>query len=108
MTYTIQICAEIGDLMLPIPDTILKPFDAVMEQKTIPLALRSHYRKWLRYYLDFRVKYPPPDSKSDHVRLFIDKLRSKNQEKNLLDQAARALSIFFEAQSGKRVNGKKV
>lgn len=63
--------------MLPIPDEILKPFEAVMEQKPLLPALRPHYRKWLRYYLDFRVKYPTPDSKSDHVRLFIEKLRSK-------------------------------
>lgn len=91
--------------MLSIPDEILKPFDAVMEQKPIPPALRPHYRKWLRYYLDFRVKYPPPDSKSDQVRLFIEKLRAKNQSQKQLDQAAHALSIFFEVQSGKRGKG---
>ncbi len=28
------------------------------------------FRKWLMYYLDFRIKYPPPDSKSEQVRLF--------------------------------------
>jgi hypothetical protein len=77
--------------MLPIPDEILKPFEAVMEQKTIPLALRPHYQKWLRYYLDFRVKNSPSDSKSDQVRLFIEKPRSKNQSQNMLDQAAQAL-----------------
>jgi integrase len=87
--------------MLPIPNEILEPFDAVMEQKNIPLSLRTHYRKWLRYYLDFRVKYPPPDSKSDQVRLFIEKLRSKNQAQDQLEQAAHALSLLFEAQSRK-------
>ncbi len=91
--------------MLPIPNEILKPFDAVMEQKPIPPALRPHYRKWLRYYLDFRVKYSPPDSKSDQVRLFIEKLRSKNQSQDQLDQAAHALSLFFEVQSGKPAKG---
>jgi hypothetical protein len=35
--------------MLPIPDEILKPFDAVMEQKAIPFALHPYYHKWLRY-----------------------------------------------------------
>ena len=70
--------------MLPIPDEVLKSFDVILEQKTIPLNLRSHYRKWLRYYLEFRVKYPPPDSKSGQVRLFTEKLISKNQSQDNL------------------------
>jgi hypothetical protein len=41
--------------MLQIPEEILRLFDAVMEKKSIPPRLRSDYRKWLRYYLDFRV-----------------------------------------------------
>jgi hypothetical protein len=57
--------------MQPIPEDILKQFDAVLEQKAVPPSLRDDYRKWLRYYLDFRVKYPPPDAKSEQVRLFI-------------------------------------
>ena len=81
--------------MLPIPDDILKPFDAIMEKKAISTALRADYRKWLMYYLDFRVKYPPPDSRSEQVRLFIEKLRSKNQSQKQLGQAAHALSLFF-------------
>jgi hypothetical protein len=51
--------------MEPIPDDILKQFNAVLEQKAVIASLRDDYRKWLRYYLDFRVKYPPPDAKSE-------------------------------------------
>ncbi len=87
--------------MLPIPDDSLKPFDAIMEQKAVPPASRADYRKWLMYYLDFRVKYPPPDSRSEQVRLFIEKLRSKNQSQKKLVQAAQALSLFFAMQSRK-------
>jgi hypothetical protein len=65
--------------MQPIPDDILKQFNAVLEQKAVPSALRDDYRKWLRYYLDSRVKYPPPESKSEQVRLFIEKMRSKGK-----------------------------
>jgi integron integrase len=88
--------------MLPIPDDILKPFDAIMETKGISTALRADYRKWLMYYLDFRVKYPPPDSRSEQVRLFIEKLRSKKQSQKQLNQAAHALSLFFASQPGKK------
>jgi hypothetical protein len=56
--------------MQPIPDDILKQFNAVLDEKAVPSSLRDDYRKWLRYYLDFRVKYPTPDAKSEQVRLF--------------------------------------
>ena len=85
--------------MLPIPDEILRPFETIMAQKAVPLALRPDYLKWLKYYLDFRIKYPPPNSKSDHVRLFVEKLRSKGQTKAQVYQAAHALSLFFSLQS---------
>ena len=77
--------------MRPIPDDILKRFDAALEKKAVPLSLRTEYRKWLRDYLDFRDKYSPPDSRSENVRLFIEKLRSKNQPQKELEQAALAL-----------------
>ena len=77
--------------MLPIPDYIVKPFDAIMEEKAISISLRADYRKWLMYYLDFRVKYPPPDSRSEQVRLFIEKMRSKGKSGKSLHHAAHAV-----------------
>ena len=64
--------------MQPIPEDILSQFNAVLEQKAVSATLRDDYRKWLRYYLDCRVKYPLPDAKSEQVRLFIEKMRSKS------------------------------
>ncbi len=87
--------------MLPIPNDILEPFNALMEERSVPHSLRADYRKWLMYYLDFRMKYPPPDSRSEQVRLFIEKLRSKNQSQDKLEQAADALSLFFAMQPRK-------
>jgi len=57
--------------MLSISPDILKQFDAVLEKKAVPFTIRADYRKWLRYYLDFRAKYQLPDSRSEQVRLFI-------------------------------------
>jgi site-specific recombinase XerC len=88
--------------MQPIPADILKQFDAVLEEKAVPASLRDAYRKWLKYYLDFRVKYPPPDIKSEQVRLFIEKMRSKGKAGKDLDHAAHALSLFFSLQSRKQ------
>jgi integron integrase len=86
----------------PIPDDILKQFNEILEQKAVSSSLRDDYRKWLRYYLDFRIKYPPPDEKSEQVRLFIEKMRSKGKSGKSLYHAAHALSLFFSLQTRKK------
>jgi integron integrase len=88
--------------MQPIPGDILTQFNAVLTQKAVPSSLHNDYRKWLKYYLDFRVKYPPPDIKSEQVRLFIEKMRSKGKTGKDLYHAAQALSLFFSLQSRKK------
>ncbi len=88
--------------MEPIPEEILRRFNAVLELKAIPSSLRDDYRKWLRYYLDFRVKYPPPDARSEQVRLFAEKMRSKGKTGKELSHAAHALSLFFSLQGRKK------
>ncbi len=88
--------------MLSIPPDILKQFDADLEKKAVPLPIRADYRKWLRYYLDFRAKYQLPDSRSEQVRLFVEKLREKNQTSKQQEQAAHALSLFFASQRQKK------
>ena len=88
--------------MQPIPEDILMQFNAVLTQKAVPSSLHDDYRKWLKYYLDFRVKYPPPDIKSEQVRLFIEKMRSKGKSGKRFNHAAHALSLFFSLQSRKK------
>ena len=88
--------------MQTIPSDIFEQFSAVLIKRAIPLSSHEDYRKWLRYYLDFRIKYTLPDSRSEHVRMFVQKLREKGQTPEQQKQAARALSIFFESQSKKR------
>jgi len=84
--------------MLNISPDILKQFDTTLAKKAVPFALRADYRKWLRCYLDFRSKYPLPDSRSERVRLFVAKLKEKNQTSKQQEQAAQALSLFFTSQ----------
>ena len=82
--------------MQPIPSDILTKFEAVLKKRSVPVSRHADYRKWLLYYLDFRGKYTLPDSKSEHVRLFIEKLQKKNQSPEQQKQAAHALSLYFE------------
>jgi hypothetical protein len=88
--------------MQPIPEDILTQFNAVLTQKAVSFSLHEDYRKWLRYYLDFRVRYPPPDSKSEQVRLFIEKMRSKGKAGKDLHHAAHALSLFFRCNPARK------
>jgi integron integrase len=88
--------------MLPIPNELVAAYETVLEKRAVPASRRSEYRKWVRYFLDFRDKYNPPDSRSEQVRLFVQKLRDKKQNADQQKQAAHALSLFFESQPRKR------
>ena len=89
------------NIMFPIPQNDLTRFNEALLQRAVPGAFHVHYRKWLRYFLDFCGKYPPPDAKSEQIRLFIEKLRSKRQTPQQCSQAAHAISLYFESQKWK-------
>ena len=84
--------------MQPVPVPILARFDAILEKRAIAPIHHAAYKKWLRYFLDFRIKYPVPQPRPDQVRQFIDKLREKRQSPAQQNQAAHAVSLYFEMQ----------
>jgi integron integrase len=84
--------------MLQIPENILYQFNDVLKQRAVTETLHVHYRKWLRYFFDFSWKYPLPEAKSEQVRLFTEKLKSKKQTPQQCTQAAHAVSLYFESQ----------
>jgi hypothetical protein len=84
--------------MMPVPVPILTKFEAILLKRAIAPTHRSDYKKWLRYFLDFCTKYPVPEARADQVRLFIDKLREKGQTPAQQNQAAHAVSLYFEMQ----------
>ncbi len=88
--------------MLPIPRNEITRFNNALFQSAVPEPFHAHYRKWLRYFLDFCQKYPPPDATSEHIRLFIEKLKSKKQTPWQCSQAAKAISLYFESQKLKK------
>ncbi len=88
--------------MKPIPQNILAGFNDLLQQRNVPPMFVADYRKWLLYFLDFRAKHPLPDSPSDQVRLFADKLRSKKQAARQVEQAADAISLFFASRPGSK------
>ena len=85
--------------MQTIPTDILKHFSAVLEKRAVPATSYADYRKWLRYYIDFRSRYTLPDARSEQVRMFVQKLQEKGKTSEQQNQAAQALSLFFESQT---------
>ena len=54
------------------------------------------YKKWLRYYLDFCVKYHYESSSKESLPHFIQKLRHKKQNNQQQRQASYAISLYYE------------
>ncbi len=65
--------------MKPIPPEIKILYDAALVIKGVPLSAHFHYRKWLRYYLDFCLKYHHKTANKESFAPFVQKLKNKNQ-----------------------------
>jgi hypothetical protein len=66
--------------MLQTPDHISVQYKNALRRRAVPEVFHVHYRKWLRYFLDFCEKYSPPKAKSERIRLFIEKLKSRGEQ----------------------------
>ena len=84
--------------MQAIPKEIDTRYEGILKQREIPLRLWNDYRKWVRYFLVFRVKYPSSSEKSVQDKLFSEKLRSKGKTAQQIVKAADAVSLYFSSQ----------
>jgi len=82
--------------MITIPNEVFTKYIAYLNKTGVPASSYAEYKKWLRYYLDFCDKYPVPESKSERVRLFTDKLQDKKQSLALRQRAANAVSLYCQ------------
>lgn len=82
--------------MKPIPPEIKILYDAALVKKSVPLPVQFYYRKWLRYYLDFCLKYHHQRSKKESLSHFLRKLKDKNQSEQQRKQAYYAVAVFYE------------
>ena len=82
--------------MQKVPYDIWSQYDAFLKAKVKDISQHQDLRKWFLYFWDFRIKYHPPDSKSEQVRLFIEKLQHKGQSKEQQKQAAHAISLYLD------------
>ena len=84
-----------------IPPEIKILYDAVLIKKGVPRLTHFHYRKWLRYYLDFWLKYHHEPANQESFAPFVQKLKDKNQNEKKRKQAIDAVSIFYQIEKKK-------
>lgn len=82
--------------MKPIPAETKILYDAALIKKGVFLPAHFHYRKWLRYYLDFCLKYHHEPVNKESLAPFIQKLKDKNQTEQQRKQAFDAVFMFYQ------------
>ncbi len=83
--------------MIQIPAKIQTRYRDLLIKKAIPEKYHFHYMKWLRYYLDFCLKYKFNQSDKESHSHFLNKLQEKNQTEQQQEQASDAISIYYES-----------
>ena len=86
--------------MLQVPSKVGDHFDTVMESTEVDGHLRPHYRKWLRFYLDFCAKYGFDSTDKSSFRHFNAKLRAKGQTEWKRRQARQGVVLYFQVLAG--------
>jgi integron integrase len=82
--------------MLQVPAQVVAPFQKLLFEKSIPKASHLHYQKWLRYYLDFCNKYQLSPANKQTLLQFTSKLAEKRQTPEQQQQAAHAVSLYYQ------------
>jgi len=82
--------------MQKVPYDIWTRYDAFLKAKVKDVSYHENLKKWFLYFWDFRAKHQPSASRSEQVRLFIEKIENKGQSKVQQKQAAHAVSLYFQ------------
>jgi integron integrase len=82
--------------MIQVPGALLARFETCLAAKNISDNLRVHYKKWLRFYLDFCSKYHRDTNKTESLADFQQKLREKGQTEIQQKQAGHAVSLYLD------------
>jgi integron integrase len=86
-----------GELhMIQVPGAVLARFEACLAAKNISESLRIHYKKWLRFYLDYCSKYRRDAKKTESLADFQQKLLEKGQTEMQRKQATHAVCLYID------------
>lgn len=84
--------------MILIPKNTYAQYLNFLKNNHIAADRFQEYLKWLRYFLDFCDRHVITADKSERLRLFQEKLCEKKQSAEKCQQAANAVSLYFEMQ----------
>src|SRR3990172_9939367 len=82
--------------MLAIPTALQSKYDEQLQIRAVPIAMHELYKKWLLYYLDFCRKYKFPPRQEKSLPPFLKKLQDKQQSKMQQEQAAAAITLYYD------------
>lgn len=82
--------------MKPLPAVLVAAFTGTCQRMSEPNGQLGAYLMWLRFYLDFCQKYQHPPRDPDSLQPFLHKLAARNQSRVRQEQAARAVSLYYE------------
>src|ERR1039457_5099737 len=84
--------------MFLIPNDVYVRYVDYLNKRRLTFAYSRENVRWLRLYLEFCNKFPAPVQNSERIRQFIGQLRDENRSQAQLNQAAHAISLYFEMQ----------
>jgi hypothetical protein len=84
--------------MKTFPDIKLK-FGEFLNTNNIPQSYHYYYQKWLRYYLDFCIKYKHNSKDNRSIKPFLNKLKQKKQTTTQCIQADKAINLYLSMQN---------
>jgi hypothetical protein len=89
--------------MIKIPLTLQTQFWTCLRNANISKSWHGVYTKWLRYYLDFCQKYHFPQEQQESLPHFLKKLQNERQTQAQQEQAAQAITLYYELLRAKGV-----
>jgi hypothetical protein len=93
--------------MINLPIDFAARYIAFLSANGIEQSQHRFYLKWLRYYLDFCTKYSFKWSENDSLSAFLIKLKNKNQQPFMLEQAKKAVELLWKMESSKSTGERK-
>jgi len=79
-----------------IPLQLLSEVETLLRNRSVPTGVHPHYKKWLRFYLDFCRKYRFMETERISLEHFLRKLQEKKQTDLQRQQASHAIMLYYE------------
>jgi hypothetical protein len=88
--------------MYSIPLQLQAEFETLLRNRPVPTGLHPHYKKWLRFYLDFCQKYRYFIPVDYHVQIGKGSIKGNNRCAGLLSGWMRHGKVYLFRQSQNR------